>query len=120
MRQGDIDAGPVLESFRSPRPEEVDRLFEKLGIAKIFNNVRWPGTSSTMVKRKLRNLVDRRNQIAHGEVDVQAYKFDVTSNRTFIRGFSQVSPEHRIRRILLKLNRKVWRGWPDSNRRPAV
>ena len=38
----------------------------------------------------------------------------------YSRGFSRVSREHWIRRILLKSNKKVWRDWADSNRRPAV
>lgn len=77
----------LLRWMRSPSPERAVRLFRLWGVSDIFSAItRQPHTNLRM-KLKLKELVDKRNDIAHGDAGAEATYQDVTSYIAVVRTF---------------------------------
>jgi hypothetical protein len=88
LRPADVDLREVLWEFSSPTPSGIDRLFSYLGMHDVLGNVRWPRMRPDRIRQRLQNLVDRRNEIAHGTVGIRVGRGEVGYFREFLPRFS--------------------------------
>lgn len=53
-------------TFNTPKPEQIDNLFEQLlGLKSLSNSWIWPKTTSDNARKRLKQLVELRGDIAH-------------------------------------------------------
>ncbi len=66
-----LDGAQLYRWFSNPWPKEINKLFAFFGMKKPSDRPHWKGTSNKMVRDALEELVARRNQLAHGELNVK-------------------------------------------------
>ena len=62
-----ISAAPTRGN---PNTNNINRLFEAIGIPRILSGISWRGMSNESLKRKLREFNELRNRIVHGNSEV--------------------------------------------------
>ena len=78
-KQGELDHVRLLRWMRSPSPERIRRLFALWGVLDIFSSVtRRPHTRKRMWLQ-ITELVEKRNAIAHGDLEADATSRDIKS-----------------------------------------
>ena len=83
----DLDHDRLLRWMKSPSPERTLRLFKLWNVPDIFSVVtRQPHTRQRMWL-KLKELVDKRNDIAHGDAGAEATYQDVATYVAVVRAF---------------------------------
>ena len=73
--------------FQNPRADAIERLFRTIGLPGILRGVHWRNASNPSVRRRLKEFIDLRNDVAHGE-EVRATKRIVKYYGEFIRLFA--------------------------------
>lgn len=78
----------------NPNPDNIERLFLRLGIENVLDGLSWRKCTNETVRRKLNTLNQLRNGIAHGRtnltIDGQAYvlrQVAVSNYRNFLEQF---------------------------------
>ena len=84
----------------NPNPENISRLFQRLGIDDVFEGLSWKKCPKSTIAKKLQDINKLRNQIAHGNApDVSLSQ--VSSFRNFAHQFGQRFAKH-VRKKLPK------------------
>ena len=82
-----LDHERLLRFMKSPSPERISTMFVLWGVPDVFGVVtRRPHTRQRM-RLRLRELVDKRNEIAHGDASTQATHNDVKGYLSVVRTF---------------------------------
>lgn len=85
--KANLDHDRLLRWMKSPSPERILRLFKLWGVSDIFSAVtRQPHTRQRMTL-KLKELVDKRNNIAHGDPGAEATYKDIATYVAVVRTF---------------------------------
>ena len=94
-----------ISTFNTPKPHNVDNLFQKLlGIEKISSNWSWQGVTTDSASAKLRKFIETRGAIAHrGNLRRSITRAYVNGHREFINRLS-VRTSNVIR---AKVNREI-------------
>jgi hypothetical protein len=102
-RAGTLIHGELLTWMKSPAPENLVRFYRMYGIEDIFDKVtRKPGPRS-LLYLGLRELVEKRNNIAHGDSATQALPADVTRYLVAVRKFAESADKVLARSIRIRL-----------------
>lgn len=75
--QGRVDHDRLLEWMGSPAPKNLLRYYRQWGIADIFTTITRRPQSRSRLWLAVSELVDKRNNIAHGDVAAEASRGDV-------------------------------------------
>lgn len=87
LPKANLDHDRLLRWMKSPSPERTLRLFKLWGVLDIFSVVtRRPHTRQRMWL-KLKELVDKRNDIAHGDSGAEATYKDIATYVAVVRTF---------------------------------
>lgn len=85
--KANLEHDRLLRWMRSPSPNRALRMFQLWGVSDIFSAItRQPHTRQRMWL-KLEELVDKRNDIAHGDSGAEATYQDITSYVAVVRTF---------------------------------
>ena len=84
---GHLNHERLLEFMSAPRPDEIRRYFRYWDIPDIFNAITRTPHVRTKLYVKLVELVDKRNGIAHGDVNIVPTYHDVISYRGVVKAF---------------------------------
>ncbi len=85
--KANLEHDRLLRWMRSPSPERALRMFKLWGVSDIFSAItRQPHTRQRMWL-KLEELVDKRNDIAHGDSGAEATYQDIASYVAVVRTF---------------------------------
>lgn len=84
-----VDYEAELQRFSNPKPEFINDLFWYLGIDDILSKIQWRRAPSRKIWRYLKELVGKRNSIAHGTVGINVKKEEVRYCREFLIRFAQ-------------------------------
>jgi hypothetical protein len=99
---GSLVAGPLLAWMKSPAPDSLVRFYRLYGVPNIFDSItRKPATRGALYLG-LTELVEKRNNIAHGDFETQALPADVTRYLTAVRTFGQ-SADRVLSRVLRRI-----------------
>lgn len=75
---GSLEAGALLAWMKSPKPESLVRFYKLYGVDNAFAAVTRKASTRGALHLGLRELVEKRNNIAHGDFQTQALATDVT------------------------------------------
>ncbi len=79
----------------NPSGENVTNLFRRLGVIDVFDGLSWQGTNTSTVKKKLDEINESRNKIAHGQEPPQAVSLaQVRKLRDFVEQFGNCFGPH--------------------------
>ena len=101
----DLDA--LTWNFMSPKSDEIDALFAHLGIKKIIEHVSLPPFNTRKIRNKLKTLLDRRNEIAHGTIGVKVGKQEVVNYRDFLKRLASCLDEI-VRTHTVRISGHTW------------
>ena len=86
---GSLDHSQILTWMKSPKPKDITRFYRHYGIDEVFKAVtRAPGARSQLFF-DLKELVEKRNAIAHGDASVEALPADVTRYLSSVAKFTR-------------------------------
>jgi hypothetical protein len=84
---GQLDAERLLEWMKAPKCGEITRYFKIWGIEDIFGTITLSPIARSRLWLRIGELVDKRNNIAHGDLTVEARHSDVQQYKSAIRKF---------------------------------
>jgi hypothetical protein len=86
----DLDAyRQSVGNWGNPNPGNIERLFMRIGVARVIDKVTWQPTNAKKIKTKLALLNEQRNKIAHGKEPKGSLKLsDIERMRDFVEQFS--------------------------------
>lgn len=87
--QGALKGERFLAWMKSPKPEALIRYFGYFGIQDIFSAITRTRENRTRLFLLVKELVDKRNAIAHGELGEEASRLDVLRYRSTVRTFCE-------------------------------
>lgn len=85
--KGNLEADRLVGWMKSPLPDRINRLFELWGILDVFGKVTRRPHTRARLWMKLNELVEKRNNIAHGDATTTATYQDVSSYLAAVRTF---------------------------------
>lgn len=85
--RGDIDHSRIARGMKSPMPKQVIRLYKNWGIENIFNSITRKSHTRRRLYLKITELVEKRNNIAHGDFSEEATAMEVREYRGAVRIF---------------------------------
>lgn len=86
-RSGRLQAVRLLQWMTTPKPENLIRYYRYWGIQDVFSAVTRKPTTRSEFFLRIRGLVEKRNNIAHGDVNEQATPADVRRYARSVRDF---------------------------------
>ncbi len=97
-------------SLNTPKPEQVDALFEDLvGVTRLSNGWRWHRTTADSARRRLTALVELRGDIAHRVTTSRPVnKRHVVLAAEFVRRLAAVSSNRVREHVHARVNRYPW------------
>lgn len=84
-----LDAERILAWMKAPSCKSVVRIFKIWGIPDIFTAVTRKKVNRQALWLRLGELVDKRNNIAHGDLTVEARYLDVVQYRAAVKKFCE-------------------------------
>ena len=88
-RPGALTAARILLWMKTPRAKELVRFYKLWGVADIFASITRIPRRAAELKLEIDGLVDKRNNIAHGDFNEQATTRDVRRYAVAVRTFCQ-------------------------------
>jgi hypothetical protein len=97
--KGILDFKRIIQWIKSPKPFEVIRYYELWGINDIFTSItRTPHTRGHLF-RKLTELVEKRNNIAHGDFSTEATPNDIREYQNNVKNFCTRADRYLARKL---------------------
>lgn len=84
---GNLNHSRLLAWMKAPKPENLVRYYRYWGIEDIFTEVTRKQVTRSRLRLGIQELVDKRNNIAHGDVLAQATQSDVERYVDSVRSF---------------------------------
>jgi len=99
---GALDHKRLLTWMKTPTPENLVRYYRHWEIADIFSSITRAVHTKRELRLKLQELVDKRNNIAHGDLNTEATRGDVRGYREAALRFC-VRSDGQLARALSKM-----------------
>jgi len=84
---GSLDHNAFLKWMKAPKPKDVRRYYAQWGIDDIFKGVTRNGSTRSELWLQIASLVDKRNNIAHGDMQTEALPTEITTYARLIKKF---------------------------------
>lgn len=105
---GLMEPSRILAWMKSPKPDALIRYYRSWGIQDIFSAVtRTPRTRGEMFL-SIRGLVDKRNNVAHGDLNESATRSDITRYKRAVQIFCQRSDRELAKHARVLFGVAVW------------
>jgi hypothetical protein len=85
--------------MKAPNPKSLTRAFQIWGTADIFDAITRTAVTRSRLWKRINELVEKRNNIAHGDFTVEAQSTDVTEYITAVRKFCERSDRQMARNL---------------------
>jgi hypothetical protein len=107
---GSLDADELVTWLKSPEPESLVRFFKLYGIDDISRAVTRKPSTRGVLHLGIRELVEKRNNIAHGDFQTQATPTDVTRYLFAVGKFAE-SADKVLARAIRKMAKASSTPW---------
>ena len=107
---GSLDHSRLLVWMKSPKSEQIQRYFRYWGIDDIFSKITYKQRTRSHLWLKIDELVDKRNNVAHGDLSTEATQADVRTYSKVVETFCVRSDRQLGRRLgrLLSTGTTCW------------
>lgn len=105
-----LDAEPLLAFMKAPNPKTLKRFFKLYGVEDIFASTTYKAHTRSDYYLTLNELVDKRNNIAHGNAQTEALPLDITHYLDIVERFCR-SADKRMGRTLKGIAQSQERPW---------
>lgn len=106
---GALEHNRILAWMKTPKPGEIKRFYKYWGIEDIFGAITKTPHAKTHFWLKLTELVDKRNNIAHGDLTTEATQADVKVYTDVVKNFCTRADRALARQIARSL--AISRPW---------
>lgn len=103
-----LDAARLLVWMKAPNPKSLVRAFELWGIDDIFAAITRKAVHRARLRLRLAELVDKRNNIAHGDFTVEATYLDVVQYGAAVRTFCKRTDRRLARQVESMTGIRPW------------
>lgn len=103
-----LDASRILTWMKSPDPKSLIRFFRIWGINDIFSDITRKKVTYAALRLKLRELVDKRNNIAHGDFTAEATYLDIVQYVSAVKIFCTRSDARFARHLATIIGTRPW------------
>jgi hypothetical protein len=103
-----LDASRLLTWMKAPTAKNVIRAFQLWGISDIFKAITRKSVNYARLRLRLDELVEKRNNIAHGDFTVEATYLDVMQYMAAVRTFCTSSDKCLARELSKILSSRPW------------
>lgn len=107
---GTLQHEQLLVWMKAPKPESLIRFYRLYGINNVFNSVTRKQSTRGVLYLGIRELVEKRNNIAHGDAQTEALPTDVTRYLYAVSKFSS-SADGFLARALRTITASHKRPW---------
>jgi hypothetical protein len=90
----------LLGWMKAPNPKNLTRAFQIWGTADIFDSITRTAVTRSRLWMRINELVEKRNNIAHGDFTVEAQPTDVTEYILAVRRFCERSDRTMARNLV--------------------
>jgi hypothetical protein len=87
--KGQLDHASVLDWMKSPMPRNVRRLYQLWGVDDIFRSITRRTNTRRQLFLKMRELVEKRNNIAHGDIATEATANEIREYQATVAVFCE-------------------------------
>jgi hypothetical protein len=107
---GELLHEPLLSWMKAPKPESLVRFYRLYGIPNIFESVTRTRAAKGALYLGIKELVEKRNNIAHGDAQTEALPADVTRYLRAVAKFAN-SADKRMARSLKHMAASDFGPW---------
>lgn len=104
---GRLEHERLLVWMKSPKPQEVRRFYRQYGIPDIFSIVTRSKHTRASLWLTLKELVEKRNNIAHGDMQTESLPSDITGYITAVVKFATSADGALARRLRIACGEKA-------------
>jgi hypothetical protein len=104
QRLTDLDHERLLVWMRAPTCSEINKFFRMWGVTDVFSQIAIKPTIRSHLWLRIEELVDKRNNIAHGDRTVEATYLDVRQYKTAVWTFCSRVDKLMARHLVRLLN----------------
>jgi hypothetical protein len=103
-----LDAERLLTWMKAPTPKNLVRAYQLWGIDDIFNAITRTNINNGRLRLKLRELVEKRNNIAHGDFTAEATYLDIVQYISAVRKFCTSADKRLARQLVILIGARPW------------
>lgn len=103
-----LDASRLLIWMKAPTTKSVIRAFQLWGISDIFKAITRKDVNYGRLRLRLDELVEKRNNIAHGDFTVEATYLDIVQYAAAVNKFCTSSDKRLARQLSAILHSRPW------------
>jgi RiboL-PSP-HEPN len=103
-----MDADRLLMWMKAPTPQSLMKAFRLWGIEDVFGDITRTPVNRARLWLKLGELVDKRNNIAHGDSTIEATYLDVVQYISVVRKFCESVDKRLARQLRSLIGSRPW------------
>jgi hypothetical protein len=103
-----LDPSRILTWMKSPEPKNLIRYFRIWGIKDIFAEITRKPVTSAALRLRLGELVNKRNNIAHGDFSAEATYLDIVQYVSAVKIFCSRSDARLAKQLGVIMGNKPW------------
>ena len=97
--KGPLDHGRIVEWMKSPMPRKVVRFYRLWGVDDIFDAITRKASTKRKLCLKMTELVEKRNNIAHGDIGTETTRKEVREYRETVAAFCDRADRQLARKL---------------------
>ena len=103
-----LSAQPIIKVMNNPGTNLINRMFWYFDIDQVMDRISWKKASNKTVKDNINKLVGKRNEIAHGAIEINVTKSEVKKYEKYVNGVAASLDSHMKQFLKLLIGKDPW------------